>query len=73
MAEQQNEHIIKHDMTILKNDFVSRLIGQLSMLFVVLCFLAFTFVSMLVFKNLYVAIAGIVGSVVCTAIRKFSK
>lgn len=52
---------------------ISRLIGQFSMLFIVLCFLVFTFVSMLVFKNLYVSIAGIVGTVVCAAIRKFSK
>lgn len=73
MAEQQNDHIIKHDMMVLRNDFISRLIGQFSMLFIVLCFLVFTFVSMLVFKNLYVSIAGIVGTVVCAAIRKFSK
>lgn len=71
MAEAQNEHMISRDREIIRNDFISRLIGQLAMLFLILCFMAFTFVSMIVFKNMYTAIAGIVGSVFCAVIRKF--
>lgn len=73
MAEAQNEHSIKSEERIIRNNFISKLIGQLAMLFIIIAFLTFTFVSLLVFKNAYAGIAGVAGTVIVAAIRKFPK
>ena len=76
MAEEQNAHIIEIENKTLHYNFISKLIGQLLIVFLVIALMGFSAVSFLVFKNNIAGVAGILGTVgttVITAIKKIQK
>lgn len=76
MTEAQNNHIIELENKTLHVNFISKLIGQIFILSLIILFLVFTMVSFWFFKNNIAGVVGIIAAVsttVSTAIQNLHK
>lgn len=76
MAEAQNEHSIKQEESITKNEYKIKARGQLAALFIVILGYVLAFVSLVFFNNTSVCVTSVISST-CTlagmAVGKFLK